>query len=95
MQAILKVAVLASVVLLAPTAAMADHNSHWGAGWARMPNDIHNTRIDTRGDNATFRDFVRHGNGAESVNRYEPSSGSRRESTATGGRQQSRQRKSR
>lgn len=93
MQATLKAVVLASAALLAPAAAMADHNSPWGAGWARMPNDIHNTRIETRGDNATFRDFVRRGNGAESVNRYEPSSGSRRDST--GSRQQSRQRKSR
>jgi hypothetical protein len=95
MQATLKAVVLASAALLAPAAAMADHNSTWGAGWARMPNDIHNTRIETRGDNTTFRDFVRRGNGAESVNRYEPSSGSRRDSTTTGSRQQSRQRKSR
>jgi hypothetical protein len=35
-----------------------------------MPNDIHNTRVDTLGDNTTFRDFVRQGNGASSVNRY-------------------------
>lgn len=50
--------------------ALADHNSPQGAGWARMPNDIHNTRIDTLGDSAAFRDFVRYGNGADSVNRY-------------------------
>jgi hypothetical protein len=35
-----------------------------------MPNDIHNTRIDTRGDNTAFRDFVRYGNGASSPNRF-------------------------
>ncbi|MGE0624425.1 MAG: hypothetical protein AB7I04_05860 [Pseudomonadales bacterium] len=51
--------------------ALADHNSKWGEGWANMPNDIHNTRIDTRGDNDAFRDFVRYGNGADSVNRFE------------------------
>ena len=51
--------------------ALADHNSKWGEGWANMPNDVHNTRIDTRGDNEAFRDFVRYGNGADSVNRFE------------------------
>ena len=56
--------------VLTQQAAFADHNSPFGAGWARMPNDIHNTRIDTLGDNTTFRDFVRYGNGADSVNRY-------------------------
>jgi hypothetical protein len=57
--------------LLVAGSASADHNSKHGAGWARMPNDIHNTRVDTRGvDNQAFRDFVRHGNGANSVNRY-------------------------
>lgn len=57
--------------LLASGPSLADHNSKHGAGWARMPNDIHNTRIDTRGvDNEAFRDFVRYGNGADSVNRF-------------------------
>ncbi|WP_405232451.1 hypothetical protein [Lentisalinibacter salinarum] len=50
--------------------ALADHNSKWGEGTANMPNDIHNSRIETMGDNETFRDFVRKGNGADSVNRY-------------------------
>jgi len=50
--------------------ALADHNSKWGEGTANMPNDIHNTRIETMGDNETFRDFVQKGNGAESINRY-------------------------
>lgn len=67
-------AILASAALL-PLAASADHNSKWGEGWANMPNDIHNTRIDTRGDNTAFRDFVRNGNGADSVNRYATDSG--------------------
>jgi hypothetical protein len=52
------------------TTALGDHNSRWGEGWAKMPNDIHNTRIETRGDDSTFRDFVRFGNGADSVNRF-------------------------
>lgn len=65
------VSVLAALgAFAALPAALADHNSKWGEGWANMPNDIHNTRIDTRGDNTTFRDFVRRGNGADSVNRY-------------------------
>jgi hypothetical protein len=52
-------------------AVFADHASPWGEGWANMPNDIHNTRRDTLGsDNATFTDFVRYGNGADSVNRF-------------------------
>ena len=51
-------------------AAFGDHNSKWGEGWAKMPNDIHNTRIDTRGSNTEFRDFVRYGNGATSDNRF-------------------------
>ena len=61
---------LAALTFAAGAPALADHNSPHGAGWARMPNDIHNTRIDTLGDNTTFRDFVRQGNGASSVNRY-------------------------
>jgi len=58
-----------TAVLISGTA-FADHNSKWGEGWAKMPNDIHNTRIETRGDNTTFRDFVRYGNGATSDNRF-------------------------
>lgn len=56
-------------------AALADHNSRWGEGWAKMPNDIHNTRVETRRDNTTFRDFVRQGAGADSINRFESNRG--------------------
>jgi hypothetical protein len=63
-------AVGALLALLGSGSVLADHNSVWGEGWARMPNDIHNTRIDTLGDNTTFRDFVRGGAGSTSVNRY-------------------------
>lgn len=60
-----------AAALFASGASHADHNSVWGEGWANMPNDIHNTRIDTLdGDNSTFQDFVRNGAGADSVNRY-------------------------
>ena len=77
--------------VLAQPAAFADHNSPFGAGWARMPNDIHNTRIDTLGDNTTFRDFVRYGNGADSVNRYSTDSDiSRGGRSSTRGRSASR-----
>lgn len=54
--------------LLAASPAWADHNSVWGAGWANMPNDIHNSAIED--DQDTFMDLVRYGDGAESVNRY-------------------------
>jgi hypothetical protein len=64
------VLLFAGTTLVAQQAVFADHNSPFGAGWARMPNDIHNTRIDTLGDNTSFRDFVRYGNGADSTNRY-------------------------
>jgi hypothetical protein len=63
-------AVTALAVLTTAPVAYADHNSPWGEGWANMPNDIHNTRLDTRDDNETFIDFVRQGAGAESVNRF-------------------------
>jgi hypothetical protein len=69
---VLPIVLIATV--FASANALADHNSKWGEGWARMPNDIHNTRIDTLGDNTVFRDFVRYGNGADSVNRYASSS---------------------
>jgi hypothetical protein len=58
------------LVLAAP--GFADHNSKNGEGWANMPNDIHNKRIETResGDNEAFKEFVRYGEGAKSVNRF-------------------------
>jgi hypothetical protein len=59
--------------MLISGAAFADHNSKWGEGWAKMPNDIHNTRIETRGSNTSFRDFVRYGDGATSDNRFSSS----------------------
>jgi uncharacterized membrane protein YgcG len=55
----------------AASVTMADHNSPMGAGWANMPNDIHNTRIDTLHDeDVSFSDLVGHGVGAETVNRF-------------------------
>ena len=64
------VAMFTGATLLS-AAAVADHNSVWGEGWASMPNDIHNTRIDTLGtDDDSFTDFVRYGDGADSVNRF-------------------------
>ena len=76
---------LALIVLAGGIAALsvvhADHNSPWGEGWASMPNDIHNTRIDTMDeDTDEFIDFVRMGSGADSDNRYLVDS-----SDATGG----------
>ena len=78
---------------LAATAVHADHNSIWGPGIANMPNDIHNTRIDTMDDDTDdFIDFVSMGAGADSVNRYldddvTPGSGSSATTTTRGGSQ--------
>lgn len=63
-------AFLASAVFLSSGAALADHNSPTGEGTANMPNDIHNTRIDTMDDNDTFLAFVQGGGGADSTNRF-------------------------
>lgn len=57
-----------AVACLSP--AHADHMSPWGEGWANMPNDIHNTRLDLRDDNDAFRDFVQYGEGADTTNRW-------------------------
>jgi hypothetical protein len=63
----------ASAVLLVAVPSLADHNSKNGEGTANMPNDIHNTRVETleTNDNETFQDFVRYGEGSTSVNRFE------------------------
>lgn len=70
----------ALLLLGSSTAALADHNSPWGAGWANMPNDIHNTRVETLDsrEQSSFRDFVRYGNGASSVNSFISDSPARR-----------------
>lgn len=64
---------IAAVLFAAAGPAMADHNSKNGEGWANMPNDIHNTRVETREtqDNDAFRDFVKFGAGSRSVNRFD------------------------
>mgnify|MGYP006296030303 CR=1 FL=1 len=61
---------LASAAFVGSGAALADHNSPFGEGWANMPNDVHNTRLDTRDDNDAFVAFVRGGGGADSTNRF-------------------------
>ncbi len=62
-------AFLASAAFLSSGVALADHNSPSGEGTANMPNDIHNTRVDTLDDNDTFLAFVQ-GGGADSTNRF-------------------------
>ena len=62
--------VLGSLAALLSASALADHNSPNGAGWANMPNDIHNTRIEDDLSGTEFADFVRQGAGAATVNRY-------------------------
>lgn len=61
----------ALVTAAAPT--FADHPSKNGEGTANMPNDIHNTRVETReaNDNDAFRDFVKYGEGSKVPNRFE------------------------
>ncbi|MDG4866530.1 hypothetical protein P8631_00695 [Guyparkeria sp. 1SP6A2] len=63
-------AFLACAAFLSSGVALADHNSPSGAGTASMPNDIHNTRVDTLDDNDTFLAFVQGGGGADSTNRF-------------------------
>jgi len=62
--------VIGSLAALFSVSALADHNSPNGAGWANMPNDIHNTRIEDDLSGTEFSDFVRQGAGAATVNRY-------------------------
>jgi len=74
--------------ILATSIAYADHASPMGAGWANMPNDIHNTRLEDTQEE--FMDLVRYGGGADSVNRYADDTtramgGSRSRSTTTMG----------
>ena len=63
---------VASGLLVVAAPVIADHNSKNGEGWANMPNDIHNMRIETReaDDNEAFRDFVKYGEGSTSENRF-------------------------
>jgi len=70
MKQIAHVLVLGSMTALFSASALADHNSPNGAGWANMPNDIHNTRIEDGLSGSEFADFVRQGAGADTVNRY-------------------------
>ena len=78
-------------------AAQADHNSIWNEGWANMPNDIHNARVETMDeDTATFVDYVRMGSGSEAANPdmtgsdavggSDPGGGSRNQAGTRGGR---------
>ncbi len=62
--------VFGSLAALVSASALADHNSPNGAGWANMPNDIHNTRIEDDLSGTEFADFVSMGAGADTVNRY-------------------------
>ena len=63
---------VASGLLVVAAPVIADHNSKNGEGWANMPNDIHNMRIETReaNDNEAFRDFVKYGEGSKTENRF-------------------------
>lgn len=62
--------VLGSLAALLSVSALADHNSPMGAGWANMPNDIHNIQIEDDLSGTEFSDVVSEGAGADTVNRY-------------------------
>lgn len=70
MQIKTQLTVLALFSSLATMPAMADHKSVNGAGWANMPNDIHNTRLEDNLDSTAWRDFVSKGAGSQTINRY-------------------------
>ena len=72
MSARLLVFSVAVAMALGVSPADADHNSKNGEGWAKMPNDIHNTRVETKEakDNEAFREFVQYGEGSDSINRF-------------------------
>lgn len=76
-------ALSSAIAALAANPAFADHPSVNGAGWANMPNDIHNTRVHTRDaeDDDAFLEFVQYGAGADTVNRFLTTT----TSTASGG----------
>ena len=63
----------ATALAFGASSALADHNSKNGEGWANMPNDIHNTRIETKeaDDNEAFREFVKYGDASDSENRFD------------------------
>jgi hypothetical protein len=50
--------------------ALADHNSVWGPGFASMPNDVHNTRIEEDPDQEDWTSLVQFGALASTPNRY-------------------------
>ena len=84
----MKALTLAGIVVTALSGnVMADHNSPFGAGWANMPNDIHNTVTEDSLRGTAFRDFISRGAGADSVNRYSDGtrSHSRSSSSRSGG----------
>ena len=62
----------ATALVIGASPAIADHNGKNGEGWANMPNDIHNTRMETMeaNDNEAFREFVQYGEGSDSINRF-------------------------
>ena len=69
---------LASIAaVLFSSAAMADHNSVNGAGWANMPNDIHNIQIEDDLSSTEFRELVSQGGVRDLPNRYDTDSVSR------------------
>lgn len=78
--------ILAGIVAIAFTASVsADHNSMHDAGWANMPNDIHNSVIEDDLSGQEFMEFVSQGSGADSVNRYSDDETNSGRTSVTGG----------
>ena len=80
-----KITLAGIVSLIISADALADHNSPFGAGWASMPNDIHNTVVEEDLSGTDFMDFVSQGSGANSVNRYADDSNGNSSRNGNGG----------
>jgi hypothetical protein len=62
---LIKQTLLAGAACMAVSSvAVADHMSIWGEGWANMPNEIHNLRMEYQDDNDAFLSEVQYGAGA-------------------------------
>ncbi len=59
------------VAALFTTAAMADHNSPMGAGFAPMPYDVHNIQLEDDLTTTEFTDLISGGAVTDLENRYD------------------------
>ncbi len=65
MRKLIRQATLAGLASLGMSSTVvADHMSIWGEGWANMPNEIHDLRMEYKDDNAAFLSEIQYGAGA-------------------------------